>query len=62
VAHSLTGRVDEDTDEDTGKIEYEVDLELTLGDGVQIASLEFTIPVDIEEVVIPFDFKDLPLK
>lgn len=62
VARPANGWVDEDVDEDTGKIEYEVDLESSLGEGIQIASLEFTVPVDIEEVVIPFDFKGLPLK
>ena len=62
VAHPAAGSVDEDSDEDTGKVEYEADLELSIGGGIEIASLEFTIPIDIEEIVIPFDFKDLPLK
>lgn len=62
AAHAASGWVDEDVDEDTGKIDYDCDLEFKLPDKTVIVALEFTVPTDLEEIVIPFDFKDLPLK
>jgi hypothetical protein len=34
----------------------------SLPENAEIASLDVAAPADVEEVVIPFDFKDLPLK
>jgi hypothetical protein len=60
--HHASGWVEEDVDEDAGKVEYDCDLEFALPEGLEIVALEFTIPTDLETVAIPFDFKGLPLK
>ncbi len=62
AVYEASGWIDEEPDEDTGKIEYDCDLEFSFPEGTVIVALEVTIPTDLEEVVIPFDFKDLPLK
>ena len=62
AVYEASGWIDEEPDEDTGKIEYDCDLEFTFPEKTVIVALEVTVPTDLEEVVIPFDFKDLPLK
>ena len=62
VVRTASGWIDEDVDEDAGKVEYDIELDFSFPEGTEIAAIEFTLPTDIEKVAIPFDFKGLPLK
>ena len=55
-------QADEDVDDTTGRVTYNAELDFTIDPKVGIAALEFSIPTDVEQVEIPFDFKDLPFK
>jgi hypothetical protein len=58
-----SGWVDDEADDDTGKIEYDASLDFTLPEGkFEVASLEITVPTERESISIPFDFRDIPLR
>ncbi len=52
ISHSLTGRT----------TTIEVELRGQVGEADEIAALEVTVPSDVEDVDIPFEFRDLLLK
>lgn len=61
--YQASGWLDDDVDEDSGKIDYDASLDFTLPEGkIEIASLEITVPTDLETVTLPFDLKDIPLR
>jgi hypothetical protein len=58
-----SGWVDDEADDDTGKIEYDASLDFTFPEGkFEVASLEITVPTELESISIPFDFRDIPLR
>jgi len=61
--YAASGWLDDNADEDAGKIEYDASLDFTLPEGkIDVVALEITVPTDLETISIPFDFKDLPLR